>query len=374
MKIALHLQAAVTQQAGVGRYTKELAKHLLDLLDDHTQLRLDYFDFRRNAQIPPELHEHPSLHPIRYMPGALAQKTWNYFGFPPYDVLHGKADLYHFPNFLAPPCKTGKRIVTIHDLSFMRFPEYTEAKNLRFLTKGIHRTAQQADAIMTISKFSAQEVINLLHVPEQRVFTTHLGVSPSFIKPSADYMDAFRARHNISRPYLLTVGTVEPRKNLPFLISLFEKMKDYDGDLIIAGGLGWRYEPILQQMQASPRAKQIRRIGYMPEADLTALYAGADAFVLPSHYEGFGLPPLESMACQTPVVTSNGGSLPEVVQDGAIVLDHFDPDAWEQTLYRILSDRTEREALIQRGLQVAGQYSWEQTAKQTLAVYRKVLS
>ncbi len=372
MKIALHLQPAVTQQAGIGRYTRELATHLLPLLDDETKLRLDFFDFRREARIPPALQHHQDIHPMRWIPGGLIQKAWNHLSFPPYDWVHGRADVYHFTNFLAAPCKTGKRVVSIHDLSFIRFPQYTEPKNLQYLKKGIYRTASQADAIITISHFSAKEIATFLSVPEERIFTTHLGVSESFQKPSPKHIEEFRMRNSIIRPYLLTVGTVEPRKNLTFLIELFEQMTNYDGDLLIAGGLGWRYEPILQRIQASPRAKNIRRIGYIPDEDLPALYANADAFLLPSFYEGFGLPPLEAMACETPVIASSGGSLREVLQDGAIVLDCYDIDLWREAVTNILSNNSARNDLIQRGSRVASQYTWAQTAAQTLDVYRNI--
>ncbi len=372
MKIALNLQPAVTQQAGIGRYTRELATHLLPLLGDETKLRLDFFDFRRDAKIPAALQKHAGLHPVRWIPGGIVQKAWNHLSFPPYDWLHGRADLYHFTNFLAAPCNTGKRVASIHDLSFIRFPQYTEPKNLRYLKKGIQRTASQADAIITISHFSAKEITTFLEIPEDRIFTTHLGVAPCFTKPTPKEIDLFRSRNGITRPYLLTVGTVEPRKNIPFLISLYEHMQDYEGDLLIAGGLGWRYEPILKRMQESPRAKQIRRIGYMPEEDLPALYASADAFLLPSFYEGFGLPPLEAMACQTPVIASSGGSLREVLQDGAIVLDHYDLDLWSEMLTKILGDKTARNDLIERGMRTASQYTWTKTAQQTLELYRKI--
>ena len=374
MKIALHLQPAVTQLAGIGRYTRELATHLLPLLDDTTKLRLDYFDFRREARIPESLQQHRDLHPVRWIPGGIIQKTWNHMGFPPYDWIHGRADVYHFPNFLAAPCKHGKSVVTIHDLSFIRFPQYTEPRNLQYLKAGIQRTAQQAHAIITISHFSAKEIATFLAVPEDRIFTTHLGVAEAFKKTSAKSIEQFRTRNEINRPYLLTVGTVEPRKNIPFLIDLYEQMTDYDGDLLIAGGLGWRYEPILKRIQDSPRAKQIRRIGYIPDEDLPALYANADAFLLPSFYEGFGLPPLEAMACETPVIASSGGSLREVLQDGAIVLDHYDMDLWRDAIAQILSDQAACHDLIQRGIKVASQYTWTRTAAQTLAVYRNILS
>jgi glycosyltransferase involved in cell wall biosynthesis len=374
MKIALDLQAAVTQQAGIGRYTRELATHLLPLLDADTQLRLDYFDFRREAVIPQALKGYPGLHPVRWVPGSLMQKAWNHLAFPPYDCIHGAADIFHFPNFLAPPKKAGKTVATIHDLSFMRYPQFTEPRNLRNLTRGMQHTLQQADAILTISRFSAQEIATFLAVPPEKIYPIHLGINQAFKPPPPAGVDNFKTRNGIYRPYILTVGTIEPRKNLGFLIELLEQLQEYDGDLILAGGLGWHYEPILARIEQSPCKKQIRRIGYIPDQELPLLYAGADAFLLPSFYEGFGFPPLEAMACGTPVIASTGGSLREVLQDGAICHDHYDPKAWLQSLEIVLSDKLLREDLIRRGHRVAKQYTWEHTARKTLDVYRTVLS
>ncbi|MFU8779482.1 MAG: glycosyltransferase family 4 protein [Kiritimatiellia bacterium] len=374
MKIALTLQPAVTQQAGIGRYTRELAAHLLPILDPDTQLRLDFFDFRRKAMVPEALQTHNGLHPVRWIPGNVIEKLWNHISFPPYDCIHGTADLVHYTNFLAAPQRKGKAVVSIHDLSFMRFPQYTEARNLRNLKRGILQTAKRADAVITISRFSASEIATFLDIPPAKIHPIHLGISTAFKRPDDAEIQKFRSRNGIERPYLLTVGTLEPRKNLKFLIHLFEHLKDYDGDLLLAGGLGWHYESILEQIQQSPRTKQIRRIGFVPDADLPALYAGADAFLLPSFYEGFGFPPIEAMACETPVVASTGGSLAEVLQDGAILHNHYELDAWGQSILSVIADQPARQERIRRGKTVANQYTWQKTAAETLAVYRKLLS
>ena len=374
MKIALNLQPAVTQQAGIGRYTRELATHLIPQMSPDMHLRMDFFDFRREATIPPSLQQHPGLHPVRWMPGGIMQKSWNQLAFPPYEWIYGKADLFHFPNFLVPPCNKGKTIVSIHDVSFIRYPQYTEPRNLKHLTRGITRTAQRADAIITISKFSAEEIVTFLNVPREKVFPIHLGIGPEFTRPTQSEIERFRTRTGIYRPYLLTVGTVEPRKNLNFLIQLFEQLKDFQGDLIIAGGLGWHYEAILERIKQSPRAKDIRRIGYIPDHELPSLYAGAEICIVPSFYEGFGFPPLEAMACGTPVAASTGGSLAEILQDGAILHDHFNLEKWKYSVLSILSDAALRLELAERGIRVASQYTWEKTATETLNVYRNTLA
>ncbi len=370
MRICVDVQSAVTQRSGVGRYTRELVNHLGPLAGDH-QLRLFYFDFKRHGE--PWQVPHAQMRPQRWLPGRIVQKAWQYAHFPPFDWLAGRADLYHFPNFICPPLARGKSVVTIHDVSFLRYPEFTEEKNRRYLAAQIARTVSRADRIITDSRFSAQEIAALLHVPPERITPIHLGISPAFRPADAAAVDAMRKKYGLTRPYLLTLSTIEPRKNLPFLVDLFENMADFDGELVICGQPGWKYEPILDRIRASKRAGSIRLLGHMADADLPALYTGADLFLCSSFYEGFGFPPLEAMACGTPVLSSAGGSLAEVLGSAAVVRQDFDPDGWLADARRLLSDGVLRADFRQRGLMQAAQYRWEKTAQQTFAVYRELL-
>ncbi len=369
MRICIDIQAAVAQRAGVGRYTQQLVEHLGETAgaDD---LSLFYFDFQRRGLSFPT--PNAGQHAVRWCPGRVAEQAWKRLYWPPFNWFAGKADLYHFPNFTIPPLSRGRKVVTIHDMGFVRFPEFTEERNLRHLTSVIHRTAAQADAIITVSRFSGAEVASLLKVSPDRIHPIHLGISPSYTRPPRDHIEAMRRRYGITRPYLLTVGTVEPRKNMPFLIDVFEGLKDFDGDLVIAGMRGWKFEPILERFRSSSQAARIRYLEYVAEADLPALYAGAEVFALTSHYEGFGLPPLEAMACGTPVISSNGGSLPEVLGSAALTLPVSDRTQWVQALSRLLTDTTQRQALAQAGLRHAAGFSWHETARKTWDVYRKV--
>jgi len=372
MKVAIDIQSAVTQRAGVGRYTRELAANLAATMPEG-QLLLPYFDFKRHAE--PFTIPHATMHPIRWIPGRAIQGAWNMLRFPPYNWLAGNADLYLFPNFIIPPLRgNGKAVVTIHDLAFMRYPQFAEDRNVHYLNKHIRRTAERADAIITVSRFSAAEACNYLNVPEAKVFPIHHGIDPRFRRPPAEMILKTRDTLGLQRPYLLTVGTVEPRKNIPHLVQVFEAMTDFDGDLVIAGGNGWKVEPILARIASSPRAASIKRLGYTGDDILPALYAGAEAFVLPSFYEGFGFPPVEAMACGTPVVSSTGGSLAEVLGDGAVLLDHDEVEGWLTAIRQVLQVFELRKALIARGHQTAAGYTWQATARQTLDVFRQVIA
>jgi glycosyltransferase involved in cell wall biosynthesis len=369
MRICLDVQSAVTQRAGVGRYTRSLAQHLAPLLADH-EFRLFYFDFKRRGT-PLDIPGARQC-PFRWCPGALIQQAWKRFDWPPFERVAGKADVYHFPNFIRAPGHTGRSVVTLHDMAFMRHPEFTEAGNLRYLRARIHETASRADAIITVSAFSAAEVQDLLHVPPSRIFAIHPGISPSFRRPSAETVRRDLDRMQLRRPYLLTVGTVEPRKNLPFLMNVFEHLPAFDGDLVIAGMPGWKTGPIMARMQASPCANRIRYIRYVDDAALPSLYAGAELYLLTSFYEGFGFPPLEAMACGTPVLASMGGSLPEVLGEGARLVSGFDLEAWIHEAGILLSDRALRNGQVDRGSKQAARYDWTVTAQQTRDVYVKL--
>ncbi len=369
MKIVVDIQSAVTQQAGVGRYTRELVQNLAALCHAN-QLRLMYFDFKRGAQ--PFAVPNAQVHPIRWIPGRGIQCMWKTLRLPPYNWLAGTADVYHFPNFVIPPLSRGKAVVTIHDLAFMRFPQFSEERNAHFLNHNIHKTAARADAVITVSHFSAQEITTYLNIPAERVFPIHHGIDARFCRPADEDIRAVLRKRGITRPYLLTVGTIEPRKNISHLVRVFEAMPDFDGDLVIAGGKGWKFEPILERIRNSPRADSIKCIGYTADEDLPALYAGAAVFLLASFYEGFGFPPVEAMACGTPVVSSTGGSLAEVLGDGAVCINDYDIDAWTAAIQNVLHNSGFRGALTARGRARAASFTWRETALKTLDVFRQV--
>ena len=370
MDICIDVQAAIAQRAGVGRYTQLLVQHL-DRLADRHNLRLFFFDFRKRGLPFPV--QHARAQSLGWCPGRLAQKSWKTLHWPPFDAFAGRADLFHFPNFIIPPLRRGKAVLTIHDMSFVRHPEFAESRNLDYLRTHIAATAARADRILTDSHFSADEIRDCLHVPADRVVPIHLGIAESFSRPDDARIRATLTTLGLDRPYLLTVGTVEPRKNLPLLIDSFERMQSFDGLLVIAGRLGWKVEPILDRIRRSPRAAAIRLIQTVDDETLPALYAGAELFLITSFYEGFGFPPLEAMACGTPVLSSNGGSLAEVLGDAARILTDFDPDHWSTEAQRLLSDTTLRRTLVDRGHTQSARYRWDHTARETLATYESVL-
>ena len=363
----LDIQAAIGQRAGVGRYVHHLAEHLAASAAPD-ELRLFYFDFRRRAAR--SFAPGATFRVVRWCPGRLMQKAWLTLNAPPYDWLAGRADVYHFPNFLRPPLTRGRSIITVHDVSFVRCPETLEPRNLRYLQAHLPASVKAADAILTDSRFVADELADRFQVPSEKLHPIPLGVDMR--RPSDEAVQAARAALRLDRPYLLFVGTIEPRKNLTFLADVFDRLSRFDGDLVLVGRRGWKDGPILARLAASPRAERIRRLETIDDDLLPALYAGAELFVLPSLYEGFGFTPLEAMACGTPVVAAAAGSLPEVLGDAAVLLKEYDAGQWAEAIETLLRDEARRADLRARGLQQAARYTWAETARRTWAVYREL--
>ena len=368
MKVCIDIQSAIAQRAGVGRYTKHLVEHL-SYLRGSDQLNLFYFDFKRRGVPFPVEGAQQTV--VRFLPGRYVQAAWRSLSWPPFDWLAGSADLFHFPNFIRPPLTRGKSVVTIHDVSFLRFPETLEEKNYRYLTSKIKETVEKADAIITDSAFVGQELSD--HFPEacSKIFPIHLGLDEHVARPDAEQVVQTKKELKLDRPYLLAVGTLEPRKNISFLVDVFERLS-FDGDLVIAGGRGWKYEPILQRIQNSKKANRIRYMEYVEERHLASLYAGAELFVFPSLYEGFGFTPLEAMVCGAPVVSSAGGSLPEVLSDAAVIIPGYDVGEWSGAVNTLLGDSGRRDQLRRKGFAQARLYTWQATAKKTWDVYRQI--
>jgi glycosyltransferase involved in cell wall biosynthesis len=368
MNICIDVQPAVAQRAGVGRYTRALVEHLAGE-QGADSVRLFYFDFlRRGAQLTTPGIEQLR---IRWCPGRLVQSCWKNIHWPPYNWLAGPADLYHFPNFIIPPLTAGKAVVTIHDVSFLRFPGFAEARNLAFLTAHMAKTVRRAAAVITDSRFSAGEIVELLKADPEKVVAIPLGISEQLKRPEPDRLARWRREHGLERPYLLTVGTLEPRKNHGFLIEVFERLDRFDGLLAIAGPRGWQYEPIIERLRRSRRADRIRYLDYVPDEDLPALYSGAELFLFPSFYEGFGFPPLEAMACGVPVLAAAAGSLEEILGGGARLLREFEAEAWAQEAWHLLDSAAERQSWIDKGRRQAALYRWRETARKTMELYRK---
>ena len=372
MHLLIDIQAAVGQLAGIGRYTRELLRHLPAELGPGDRLTAAYFDFHRRGLpfVAPSAGPALAYAACRWCPGAVAQQLWKRLGIPAYTRFFPPADVCLFPNYIIPPLPPHVRAVaTIHDVSVLRLPETTEKKNLRWMRSQIFQTAARADAILTDSQFSAREIVETLHVPAAKVHAIPLGL-PSMPPPLAPARAAaLRTELGLSRPYILHVGTIEPRKNIPFLLDVLRHAPALDADLVLAGGLGWKTDPILAALRSSPLAARVHLLSHVPDDTLSALYDGALAFVFPSLYEGFGLPPLEALARGTPVLAADNSSLPEVLSPAATLVPGYDPARWAAMLQALVANPPPRARLVAH----AARFSYAATARQTLAVLRSLM-
>lgn len=287
----------------------------------------------------------------------------------------GRSMIYHATNFIAPQ-HPGRLVVTIHDLSFMRYREMHPAQRLAWLEKGLWRTLAAADRIIVVSEFTRNELIALTGVERQRVEVVPLGAAPEFRPRVEAETESTRARQGLShRGYGLFVGNLEPRKNLGRLLDAWERLPgEIRGDfpLVVAGGKGWRDDRLMQRLEEAAARGTVRLTGFVPAAELPDLVASARFLAFPSLYEGFGIPVLEAMACGVPVLTSNRASLPEVAGDAALLVDPESVEAIAEGLARLLQDDDLARTLSERGLERASTFSWDRCASRTMEIYESV--
>jgi glycosyltransferase involved in cell wall biosynthesis len=283
------------------------------------------------------------------------------------------ADLIHSPVFVGPILSPCPSVVTIHDLSFIRFPELFRPANRIYLSMMTRLSVRRARRIIAVSAHAAAETHRLLDVPRERVDVVYHGVKEEFHPCPADEVADFRQRQRLPERVVLFVGTLEPRKNLTRLVEAFARVRDGKTKLVLAGGKGWLYDDLFARVEALELGDEVIFPGYVKNEDLPLWYNAATLVAYPSLYEGFGLPVLEAQACGTPVLTSNVSSLPEAAGDAALLVDPYDVGSLAEGLQRLLSESNLRRELSERGLAHAEQFSWHQAAGETARVYRRAL-
>jgi len=285
-------------------------------------------------------------------------------------------DLYHALAFVAPLWLAAPMVVTVYDLSFMRYPERLSRARRLYLRRFTALTCRRARRVLAISQSTASDLSSLLHIPASKIDVTPLGYDQAAFRPlPAAEVDAFRRREGLPPRFWLFVGTLEPRKNLLMLLRAYARLPQSARlPLILGGGKGWLADDIFATIERQGLGDCIRHIGFVPAADLPIWYNSAEAFLYPSVFEGFGLPVLEAMACGTPVLTSNASSLPEVVGSAGMTLPPDDAAVWADALKDIVSNRDWRSMARRRGLERARQFTWQRTAELTLASYRRAVA
>jgi glycosyltransferase involved in cell wall biosynthesis len=288
------------------------------------------------------------------------------------ELLPHRLHLLHSPDFI-PPHGPFRSVITIHDLTFLRYPQFLTADSRRYYNDQIQAAAQRADFILTDSAATQNDVLEWLPVSAGKVVTVHLAPDPQYQPQPAAHVAAVTAKHQLPNSYLLFVGTFEPRKNILGLLTAFAQLPADTPPLVLVGNQGWLFDETRQRVNELKLNDRVKFLQDVPGADLPALYSGAAVFILPSHYEGFGLPVLEAMACGTPVVIANRASLPEIAGGAAALCDPDDPASLAHAIETVLSDSTYRQDLIAQGLARVKDFSWEKCARETLTVYRRVV-
>ena len=375
MRIGIDYTAAVNQTAGIGRFTRGLVSALADVDQDN-----EYVLFYTQPHGPsrgPLFPDHPNFQE-RSIPVSDRTLTiiWYRLGLPlAIDLFTGAVDLFYFPNYVQPPLRRGASVVTVHDLSFLMVPECADAGLRAHLERVVPASVAAADFITADSENTRNDIIALLDVPEERVEVVYGGLEPSLRRVEDQaILEGIRRKYRLHFPFILHVGVIEPRKNLCRLIQAYQLVRErtrLPHKLVIAGGLGWLYHDVFREVEELHLGDDVVFPGFVPDQDLPALYSLADVLAYPSLYEGFGFPPLEAMACGTPVVCSNSSSLPEVVGDAAITVSPTDVEALADGLITVLEDHRVQAELVEKGHKRARLFTWEASARKLVGCFER---
>ncbi len=368
MRIGIDARLIHYRPGGIAEYTRHLITELA-ALDQQTEYLVLH-----HARAQETLTPAPNFKRVNvFTPSHHRLERWSLAA----ELLPRRLDVLHSPDLIPPVGGARCRVITVHDLHFLHYPQYMTAESLRYYREQAQWAVRTADHILVDSVATQQDLIDLLHVPAEKMTVHMLGVTSEFKPLPGDIVLDCRKRYGLPSAYLLFVGTYEPRKNITGLLDAYHLLCQTQPDLpplVLVGRRGWLYEDIFAKVEALKLSDRVIWVENAPMVDLPALYNGALALVLPSHYEGFGLTPLEAMACGTPVITSNRGSLPEVVGDAGLLVNPDDPADIAASIERLLSDTALRSRLSAAGLARAALFTWRRTAEQTLAVYRRLLS
>ena len=383
MKVCLDLNTTLNKKSGVGWYTYNLIRTMSALcekksfLDIQLQgLVMDIAGRRMGNSDIVELGKNLPIKASPFISYGLLEHLWNINLVNYQSFFRGQeGDIYHFFNFTLPPKIRGKKVITIYDMVYYKYPETMKSSNLSRLKKEISRSIQETDVVITISEAIKKEICEIHGIREEKVRIIYPGIFHEEYEYSYTELQInnFKIKHNFTNDYLLYLGTLEPRKNIETLIKAFALLKSKESmkqiKLVLAGAKGWNYESIYSKVREYSLAQDVIFLGYVDERDKHLLYKLSKGFVFPSIYEGFGMPVLEAMAAGVPVITSKAEALQEVVGEAGICVEAKDYEALCANMELIISDEILRERMITLGRQRSLNFSWEKSAKKMLEIY-----
>jgi glycosyltransferase involved in cell wall biosynthesis len=336
-------------------------------------LFLNYFRKRyQNILRSFEFNDNFHIKAIR-VPHKIANYLFDTFHIP-IEIVIGKVDVFHGPIYTRLNNIIGKSIVTIHDLIFIRHPEIVHPSWLAYTKKNVTYSIERADALVAISEFTKSELIDIYHIPEEKIRVIYNGVDRDFV-PRTEGIEKVKRKFAVNGGYFLFVGANEPRKNLVTLLEAYYNLPRFikvNFKLVVVGVKRYRSDDVFNKVRELKLEKALIFTGRVTKRELSILYSGAEVFIFPSLLEGFGMPPLEAMACGTPVIASNLTAIPEVISDGGLLIDPRNPDEITQAIEKVLNDNNLKEKLRQKGFERARQFSWRRTARETLSLYNEI--
>lgn len=366
MKIGIDARLVHYQRAGIGQYTLRLVQALAAIDSENSYSILQSRKDKSPLAEGPNLQRHSLWTPPhhRYEQWALPLELWPL-----------KLDVLHCPDFIPPFHRSCPAVITVHDLAFLRFPSLMTAESRSYYGQ-IERAVQSAEHIIAVSESTKSDLVALAGADARKITVVYEAAGPGFQPADAAHIAAVRQRYGLQSDYILFVSTIEPRKNIPFLFEAYAQMRStWSGPgepprLVLAGRKGWLYDNIFVILEQLGLSESVVFTGGVPSEDLPALYSGALCFVLPSLYEGFGLPVLEAMSCGAPVITTNVSSLPEVAGDAALLVDPQDMLGLAMAMQRLCQDEALRREMSARGQAQAARFSWERAARETIEIYK----
>lgn len=368
MRIGIDARIVYYSAAGLGRYVSGLLGGLASIDQENEYTVYRSRKDQQACQLPPNFKLRRLWTPSHH--------AWEQASLP-LELALSRMDVLHSPDFIPPWRRSYRSVITVHDLAFVRYPQFLTPDARRYYSQ-IGRAVNSADLIIAVSQSTRNDLVEMLGVPQGKVRVVYEAPSPQFRPLEADAAGAPDSVRALPRPFLLFVGTLEPRKNLPTLLRAMARIKAERRApvprLVVAGGKGWLYQEALDLIGHLDLGHDVVLFGPTTPQELLWLYNRAEMMVLPSFYEGFGLPVVEAMACGTPVVCSRASSLPEVAGTAALLVDPLDVDGLAGAICRVLDDRELRDSMRRAGMAQASRFDWPSTARATLAVYREAVS
>ncbi|MFH1412732.1 MAG: glycosyltransferase family 1 protein [bacterium] len=363
--------------SGVSEYTLNLLKNILAL--DKTNKYVLFLNSAKDIKLPEFKQSNVWLVYRRFPNKFLNYGLFKFLNYPKVDkLMRQSVDIWWMPHFNFISLPAGKNILTFHDLSFLRYPEFfSTRKNFWHKMVNVKKLTKKFDHIVAISENTKRDLIELCDLPEDKITVIFSAISNKYKKvEEQNKLARVKQKYGLPKKFILYLGTIEPRKNIESLILAYNDLRDnnqflYDHELIIAGADGWKSKQVYDIADKSPYYSNIKFLGYVDDEDKACLYSLASLFVFPSFYEGFGFPPLEAAACGTPVVSSFASSIPEIMADSALLVDPYNYRQISLAMEQVLTNEELKQKLIAKGLQRAKEFNWQKTALGYLKLFEQ---